>query len=249
VKDAPNYKVTTEDPSYLAQIERILMTNTVLWDRKELKALLLAVAFITILFVSVSPVSAHKVKVFAYVEGEKVIVEGYFGGKVKAQNCKVEVYDLDGNKIQTGKTDSNGIAEFALKEFAGAKGDLTFILEAGEGHRAEYILKASELPQNEAAKHPVDTGVGEPIKSKQDDKPVLGRANLVNRDELTKAVQAAVHKEIEPLIKMIGNQQRLLLELQDKGPSLESVVGGIGWILGIVGIVAYGLSSRKRPGN
>ena len=225
------------------------MTDAMLWDRKELKALLLGVAFITILFMSISPVSAHKVKVFAYVEGEKVIVEGYFGGKVKAQNCVVEVYDLDGNKIQTGKTDSNGIAEFALKDLAGAKGDLKFILEAGDGHKAEYTLKATDLPQNETANLSVDSEAGKPFKTKQNEKLVVGKADLVSRDNLTKAVQNAVHKELEPLIKMIGNQQRLLLELQDKGPSLESVIGGIGWILGIVGIVAYGLSRRRRPGN
>ena len=225
------------------------MIDTVFRSRKALPALCVGVSLTIMLVIGITPACAHKVKVFAYIEGEKVIFQGYFGGKAKAKNCVVEIHDLSGNKIQTGKTDSNGIAEFALKALAGAKGDLMFILEAGEGHRAQYTLKATELSQSVTGNDSVNTEAPKVSENKQSENQKSLRTEQIGSDELTKAVQAAVHKEIEPLIKMIGSQQRLLLELQDKGPSLESIVGGIGWILGLVGIIAYGLSRKSIPGN
>ncbi len=61
------------------------------------------------------PALAHKVNVFAYVEGDSVVVEGYFGGNVKAQDCPVEVYDEGGKKIHEGKTDKKGIYSFTAR--------------------------------------------------------------------------------------------------------------------------------------
>jgi nickel transport protein len=46
-------------------------------------------------------------------------------------------------------------------------------------------------------------------------------------------------KKIEPVIRMLGQQQKILLEQQDRGPTLSEIVGGIGWILGLVGVTAF----------
>ena len=45
------------------------------------------IAFLTL----ASQVWAHKVNVFAWVEGDTVFVEGYFPGGKKAQNSLVEI--------------------------------------------------------------------------------------------------------------------------------------------------------------
>jgi len=51
------------------------------------------------------PAQAHKVNVFAYVEGDRVIVEGYFSGNAKAQDSLVQIIDETGKKLLEGKTD------------------------------------------------------------------------------------------------------------------------------------------------
>ena len=81
------------------------------------------IAITLLLFPSVSG-WAHKVNVFAYVEGDKVVVEGYFSGNVKAQDSPVEVLDSDGKKILEGKTDSKGMYSFKLADLPPIKGDI-----------------------------------------------------------------------------------------------------------------------------
>ena len=45
---------------------------------------------------------------------------------------------------------------------------------------------------------------------------------------------------------MLLTQQRMLVELKEQGPSFRDVVGGIGWIMGLVGLAAYFLSRSGK---
>src|SRR3990172_285887 len=48
---------------------------------------------------------AHKVQMFAHVEGSKVFVEGYFADGKKAKNSEVTVFDnKSGERLLGGKT-------------------------------------------------------------------------------------------------------------------------------------------------
>jgi len=53
----------------------------------------------------------------------------------------------------------------------------------------------------------------------------------------TSEVEAIVHRELEPV-------KRMLAELSQSGPGVTEIVGGIGYIIGLFGIVAY-MKSRK----
>ena len=61
---------------------------------------------------------------------------------------------------------------------------------------------------------------------------------------LKRLVEEAVDSRIQPLATMLGQQQKLLMELKEKRSSLTEIFGGIGWILGIVGVAAYLMSRR-----
>lgn len=91
---------------------------------------------------------AHKINVFAVVEKDSLMVEGYFPGKVKAQNSSVEVYDSSGAKVAQGKTDTKGICKISLADLKPIKGDLKVVINTGDGHRAEYVVKAAEIPSS-----------------------------------------------------------------------------------------------------
>ena len=54
----------------------------------------------------------------------------------------------------------------------------------------------------------------------------------------TSEVEAIVRRELEPV-------KRMLASLSQKGPGVTEIIGGIGYILGLFGIMAY-MKSRKK---
>ena len=84
---------------------------------------------------------AHKLSVFAYAEGDQVYVEGYFADGKKAQNSKVEVFNPAGQLLNEGITGDEGEYRFTVAK----PEDLRIVLNAGMGHRGEYLLPANEL--------------------------------------------------------------------------------------------------------
>lgn len=101
---------------------------------------------ILILSVGTGVCLAHKINVFAIVEKDFMMVEGYFPGNVKAQDSLVEVYDSTDAKVAKGRTDAQGVCKINLAEIKPIKGDLKVVIATGDGHRAEYIVKAAEIP-------------------------------------------------------------------------------------------------------
>ena len=84
---------------------------------------------------------AHKVNLFAYVEGGTVYTESYFPDGKKVEGGTIEVLDTSGKKVLEGKTDAQGIFNFPLPK----KEDLTIMLDATMGHKNSFILKKSKM--------------------------------------------------------------------------------------------------------
>jgi nickel transport protein len=75
---------------------------------------LLILLFASIIILSTNlPAFAHKVTIFAWVDGDTVFTESKFSGGKKAINAQVLVFDRDGKQLLEGKTDSKG--EFSFK--------------------------------------------------------------------------------------------------------------------------------------
>lgn len=219
-----------------------------MWQRVSLTTMWMVVAVAFTMFGSGSPAAwAHKVNVYAYPDGDRVVVEGYFGGKSKVVESPVEVLDTKGQKILEGKTDGNGSFSFALADLPHFEGDLKIVLIAGQGHRAEFTLAAAELPgtkgrSSTASKPPAPSGY-------QSGSVVSGNETLQKPDApLTrKVLEEALDGKMQPIMAMLSNQQKILMEQERKGPGFVEVVGGIGWIFGICGVAAY-FMSRKNKG-
>jgi nickel transport protein len=208
-----------------------------------------ALAATLAIVLSAIPSSAHRVRVFAFVEGDTVQVEGYFNKKNKAINCAVEVFDSTGKKILTGKTDRKGRFSFPAADLKGVRGDVRVVLVAGEGHRAEYSLGADELPGSgkaaaESPSSPGPSATAEKIApgKKRPEAVTMGSTEL---KQIRRMIEETVKKENKAIIHMLGQQRRLLMEMRDRGPTFKEIVGGIGWIFGIIGTAAY-FMSRKR---
>jgi nickel transport protein len=86
-------------------------------------------------------VSAHKVNIFAYVEGDTVYIKSCFSNGRKVEDGKVEVYDTHGNKLLEGRTDKDGQFKFKLPK----RDDLKVILTDSMGHKASCTILKDEL--------------------------------------------------------------------------------------------------------
>lgn len=105
----------------------------------------LSVMVLVFIFVSALLVQAHKVVLFAWVEGEMIQTQSQFGSKKKAVNCTVTLSDEMGKVLQTGTTDENGICSFKVPE--NIHSSLTVHLDAGHGHAADWQIPEDELKQ------------------------------------------------------------------------------------------------------
>ncbi|MDQ1239166.1 MAG: nickel transport protein [Thermodesulfobacteriota bacterium] len=257
-----------------------LKTGVAFWAR-GLRALM-TIWVMAVLFNAgaAADVFAHKVNVFAYVEGESIMVDGYFSGRVKAQNCLIRVFDGSGNKLLEGKTDTKGLYSFTIKDLPFSHGGLKIVLEAEMGHRAEYSIGESEIPrrlykgasqierEETMAQAPQESvapkegviqiaGATEPTPQSPE---ASAKAELIqssisipqpslDEETLRRNVEASLDEKLAPIIKMLGSQEKILLEEKMRGPKLNEIIGGIGWIVGIIGIGAFFWGQKRASRN
>ena len=184
-----------------------------------------------------SRVIAHKVNVFAWVEGDTVFVEGYFGGGKKAQNALVEVLNRAGTKLAEGRTNEKGEFSFRIPE----RTDLRIVLTASMGHKNDFTIPASDLGEVARAAtetqedRQTDAGAMEP-------KSVASEADLHFRGmsprELEAIIDRALERKLAPVVKLIRTCQK-------QGPTFTEIVGGIGYVFGLMGVAIY-FRNRKR---
>jgi len=192
--------------------------------------------FIWVVALSVLPAAveqafAHKVTVFAWVEGDTVHAESKFSGGRVAKQALVEVYDRTGKKLLEGRTDDEG--RFIFK--APKQEDLRIVLVAGTGHRNEWVVKAEEFSGQVLSA--VDAETVQPHQPQPlVETPLPGRID-VSREDLQTMIETALDKKLQPVLHR--------LHQMDEGPRLADIFGGIGYILGLVGLGAY-IHYRRR---
>ncbi len=173
---------------------------------------------------------AHKVTVFAWVEDNTVYTQSKFSGGRSAKNAQIAVYNAAGEKLLEGRTDTQGRFAFTPPQPEA----LRIVLMAGSGHRGEWTLAAEAFaPAAARADAPLETTATDAHAAAPPE------AAPPKVDELQAMIEAALDKKLAPVVRR--------LEVQEQGPALKDVFGGIGYIVGIVGLIAY-LRSRRKTG-
>jgi nickel transport protein len=177
----------------------------------------------------------HVVNVFAVVEGRTIRGEVYFRGGVAAQGAQVEAFDPQGKKLAEVTTDAEGKFSFPAR----FRCDHRLLAHAGEGHAGEYTVEAAELSEDLP---PPD---GSPDVSLQGPPPPGpsavhsgSPAPLPGDERLKTLIEEAVSKQVTPL--------RRQLDAYEKTIRFRDVLGGIGYIFGVMGLIAYLLAIRGR---
>jgi len=183
---------------------------------------------------------AHRVNVFAYVEGGEVVVECSYSKSKRVNRGTIEVLSLQsGETLLAGETDEAGRFRFPVPETARETGSgLRIVLKAGEGHQNEWVVDAAEFMDAESGPA-IASDAMQTVGAKVPPAPAAVPApGALSRGDVEEIVNAALDAKLAPI-------RRAVLERTEDGPGVREIIGGIGWIFGLVGVAAY-FKSRSR---
>ena len=196
----------------------------------QTRLVLVILVGIGMLFPFVTTVKAHGVYVYAWVDGGTVYTESYFGAKGKVKGGLIKVYDLSGKKLLQGKSNDQG--EFSFK--SPQKSDLRIVVEAGMGHRNEYVLKAEELLGTDEIQLE-----GPKSEDSVSDTHSVNEFGSAESEEIKKIVEQALDFHLRTI------KQELAAIRHEKRVGMSDIIGGVGYIFGIMGVIMY-IKSRKN---
>lgn len=191
------------------------------------------------------PAEAHRVNIFAYVEGDTAVVECAYNRSQKVKGGTLEVVDAATNQILlTGKTDDNGLFRFPVSASLRQSGhDLLVRIVAGEGHQNDWTIAASEFAVPGASTAaPLAAAPSPGPLSEKDSAPQSGTSespavsNAASQALTQQDVERIVTKALDTKLTPI---RTMLMQQFEAGPSWRDIIGGIGWLVGLAGIVAY----------
>ncbi len=199
--------------------------------QKRLRILSLLSLFMACLWLFPAQSHAHKIRIFAWVAGDTVTVESAFSGGRPLVHGTVDVQNAaTGISLLRGKTNGQGIFTFSLAKTVKGKGmALRIIVTGGEGHRNEWLLQTADYLQGAGEDKNKTTGAS-PVPDQISPGPT-------DTETLTRILDQLLEEKLAPI-------RRSLAQAQDQTPKLTDILGGIGYLIGIAGIIAW-MKSRK----
>lgn len=185
---------------------------------------------------------AHKVNIFAALDGNMIVGRVYFSGGGAAEDVDVDVSSQDGLKIATVKTNPKGEFLFAPKM---KDTQYLFTVDTGDGHAARTTVSVG------SALAPAQPGAAKPrpptlsqlqgkVDAQSQVQPFSAPPQQVAIDPeiIAEVVSVELSKHLRPLSERI--------ERYEASVRMSSVFGGIGFIVGIAGVAAFFLSRRQE---
>jgi nickel transport protein len=187
------------------------------------------------------------VTIFAWVEGNTVYTQSKFSGGKPAKNSIVAVYDDAGHQLLEGKTDDKGQFSFPVPK----RTALMVALKASMGHLAEWNISAEDITGEPVASEGIVTGrpanavsVQEkegslsPVARRRGDRPAVVSGAGLSREDLKILIDDALDRKLAPIF-------RILAESLDRGPTFSDIIGGVGYIIGLMGVALYATNRGK----
>ncbi|HUV50680.1 MAG TPA: hypothetical protein VMW78_06645 [Anaerolineae bacterium] len=190
-----------------------------------------------------APAFAHKVTIFAWVEGDTIYTQSKFSKGRKAKGSLVTLSDMEGNKLLEGTTNEKGECSFKIPQKTGLK----VVLKASMGHMAEWKIPveeiaASQASQNKTPEACIISDITSPSNlsgSEADAKQPIPGPTSLQKEEIRRLIDESLDQKLSPIINMLADSQ-------DQDPGISEVMGGIGYIFGLVGVALYFTNRRKK---
>lgn len=199
--------------------------------------------------VGVLPAQAHKVIASVFASGTDIEGEIGFSNGDMAANALVEIFDGDGARIGETRTDADGFFVFTPDR----RVVHVFRANLGAGHVAEVRMELDELPEIAGAGMAAGgaAGAGDATVS-TDAAPVSGQVAadassgtpMLSQELLDRQredIREMIHREVTPL-------RRELAAYKEKN-DLQTILGGIGYIIGLFGLYFYIAARRRQAGS
>ena len=186
--------------------------------------------------------SAHRVNIFAFVDGDAVQVECGFNRSQKVKQGTVEVFDATtGAQLLQGTTDDNGVFRFPVTaELREAGHDLNIRIIAGEGHQNQWKLSKEDFSLGADSKTAVSTVKLEILNKEAETNTASPK--IYSQEELDATLKTA-REQTE--MQVIAPLRKQLAEAQQPKITWRDIVGGLGWCLGLGGLFAW-ISTRRQ---
>jgi len=185
-------------------------------------------------FFAPAPALAHHLGVFAYVNDRDIVVTASFGHNRPAVGGEVSVKSGTGKLLFQGKTDGRGMLRFPRPQLMPGE-TVKITVSGGPGHQGSWTMTPADLGNDAAA---TETPTGSVQTTKPNTPPLPPSLSKEEQKYLSQLVSKAVAREIEPLKAMMARQM-------ESGPSLQNIIGGIGWLVGLGGLAAAWASRKK----
>jgi len=183
-------------------------------------AVRVALGALALLVLAAAPADAHRLRIFATVEGGTIEGYAFFVGGGRPDGAVVR-FERAGEVVHATTTDAEGAFAWRPVE----PGPITVVVDPGGGHVAEVTLGAERFgaaPAGDAA----------PASAEE-----AASAHALD-PEVEAAIEAAVARQIRPLLEAQA-EARSRIRFND-------VMGGIGMIVGLAGVALWA-RTRARP--
>ncbi|MGB5985175.1 MAG: hypothetical protein WBG37_07705 [Desulfobacterales bacterium] len=168
---------------------------------------------------------AHRVSVFAWLEGDMVHTQSSASRGKPIVKGEIQVYGENGAVLLRGSTDAEGRFSFPRP----SSGPLRIEMTAGPGHKGVWNLTAAPSEATPTAdQHPTEEKQ-DPIPKALD--PFPGAAPLT-ADELSQILDRVLARRLSAI------EEQLAASLAPT-TGIREILGGLGYILGLVGLGAY----------
>lgn len=183
------------------------------------------------MLLGISLAHAHRVNLFTQTQGDKVLCQCFYNDGKPVRGMNIQVKTLDGTVIVEDMTDDEGMFSFKPQVYE----DLQIILNAGMGHTAETTVKKEDLPEMKQKTTKETQQQPTPAAKKVE---IPEHDNHIDEEQLREIVEQIVDEKLRPVTELIHKQQRSY--------SLTTIIGGIGYIVGIFGLFMFWKSRKKR---
>ena len=192
---------------------QVLCRHILLIARCVLVSLVLACLF-------PNPSLAHRVGLFAWVDGAYIKGESKFSNGKPAKDAKIFVSLLASKTlVTTTTTDREGLFSVKIPEKAKEEGVILQV-DAGEGHQNSWEMEASEFG-----------GMAQNVEMRSDSQEVSGAQDV-------SSLRNIIREELAPI-------KRELAKAKEHTPGLIEIIGGIGWLIGLAAIGQAWINKRK----